>query len=182
MREVVRVIESMFPDLPPELFYGVSQDALLLYLCIKEASSSSKDGYCDAIYYAGALAGLRRQRLDKARDELVAQGFIEVFKVDGFYSPTRDAARITAGKIPTRLDRLSAEAWSRLRQAAFLRDNFTCQYCGDRGGDLECDHVEPISKGGTNELGNLITACSKCNRSKRGKLLEDWRGRTGAMQ
>jgi hypothetical protein len=173
----------MFPDLPDELFYGVSQDALLLYLCIKEACASSKTGYCDGVWYAGALAGLRKKRFEGARDELIAQGFIEVFKVPGMYSPTRDAARLAGRKaLPARLDRLPPDAWSKLRQATFLRDNFTCQYCGDQSCELECDHVEPISKGGTNELGNLITACSECNRSKRGKLLHEWHGRRGAMQ
>lgn len=74
--------------------------------------------------------------------------------------------------------RLSADSWGILRSEVFERDDYTCRYCGDRGVTLECDHVVPISKGGTNELGNLVTACAPCNRSKRDKALEEWAGRS----
>ena len=48
------------------------------------------------------------------------------------------------------------------------RDNFTCQYCGATAVEakLEIDHMVPISKGGTNEFANLVTACVACNRGK----------------
>lgn len=42
------------------------------------------------------------------------------------------------------------------------------------GGRLECDHVHPLSKGGSNEIGNLTTACFRCNRSKNTKTLAEW--------
>jgi len=70
--------------------------------------------------------------------------------------------------------RLSALEWSEIRAIVFERDNFTCSYCGERGGKLECDHVHPLSKGGSNELDNLTTACFKCNRSKHSKTLAEW--------
>jgi HNH endonuclease len=57
----------------------------------------------------------------------------------------------------------------------FRRDNFTCRYCGQRPPDvvLEVDHIHPISKGGTDEDFNLITACYDCNRGKKAKLLSE---------
>jgi hypothetical protein len=57
----------------------------------------------------------------------------------------------------------------------FKRDGFTCQYCGQRPPDvvLEVDHIHPISKGGTDDDLNLITACYNCNRGKRAKVLSD---------
>jgi hypothetical protein len=56
----------------------------------------------------------------------------------------------------------------------FKRDKYTCQYCGVSGSeiDLECDHVHPVSKGGTNDINNLITACKPCNRNKSDSV--DW--------
>lgn len=48
------------------------------------------------------------------------------------------------------------------------RDEFTCQYCGRRGGELEVDHVIPLCEGGTNEPENLKAACFECNRGKSG--------------
>ena len=60
-----------------------------------------------------------------------------------------------------------------LRQAVFERDNYTCHYCGrcGKGVDLEIDHIIPVSKGGTTDMRNLITACRACNRAKRNRLL-----------
>lgn len=71
-------------------------------------------------------------------------------------------------------DRLPAHEWRPLRERIFARDDFTCGYCGTRGGRLECDHVIPISRGGSNDPNNLVTACFRCNRSKRARLIEEW--------
>lgn len=71
--------------------------------------------------------------------------------------------------------RLPAYEWAELRSTVFLRDDFTCAYCGSRGGKLECDHIIPVSRGGSHELDNLVTACKPCNRAKAGKFLSEWR-------
>ncbi len=57
----------------------------------------------------------------------------------------------------------------------FKRDEFTCQYCGNRPPDvvLEVDHIHPVSKGGTSEAPNLTTSCFDCNRGKRDKVLSE---------
>ena len=63
-----------------------------------------------------------------------------------------------------------------LRFKVLKRDGFRCQYCGRSAKDgavLEVDHIIPKSKGGTNDMDNLITACRECNRGKRDKLLDD---------
>ena len=70
--------------------------------------------------------------------------------------------------------RPSIAEWRAIRERIFLRDDFTCTYCGVRGAKLECDHIYPVSRGGTHEDSNLTTACFKCNRSKRAKTLEEW--------
>jgi hypothetical protein len=71
-------------------------------------------------------------------------------------------------------DRPSASVWAKLRSSVFRRDNFTCTYCTERGGRLECDHIIPVSRGGTEALENLTTACFACNRSKRAKTIQEW--------
>ena len=61
------------------------------------------------------------------------------------------------------------------RFEVFKRDSFTCQYCGKSATDvvLEVDHINPVSKGGDNDISNLITACFDCNRGKRDKKLTE---------
>lgn len=73
-------------------------------------------------------------------------------------------------------DRPSGQEWVTLRGEIFKRDDFTCQYCGERGERLECDHVVPVSRGGASDPDNLTTACFACNRSKRDKLVSEWLG------
>ena len=47
----------------------------------------------------------------------------------------------------------------------FLRDEFTCQYCGSRD-DLTFDHVVPRARGGVTSWDNVVAACSTCNLRK----------------
>lgn len=56
----------------------------------------------------------------------------------------------------------------KIRFEVFKRDSFTCQYCGSKPPQsvLECDHINPKSKGGSNNIDNLITSCFDCNRGK----------------
>jgi 5-methylcytosine-specific restriction endonuclease McrA len=48
-----------------------------------------------------------------------------------------------------------------------------CAYCGD-GGDMQIEHLEPISKGGAHDIGNIVPACASCNTSKRSHPMETW--------
>lgn len=61
------------------------------------------------------------------------------------------------------------------RFEVFKRDSFTCQYCGKSAPDviLQVDHIMPISKGGDNDITNLITSCVPCNQGKKDRLLDD---------
>ncbi len=54
----------------------------------------------------------------------------------------------------------------------FLRDRFSCQYCGDTFPvhDLTFDHMIPRSKGGHTAWTNVVTACSVCNLRKGNRL------------
>lgn len=58
------------------------------------------------------------------------------------------------------------------RKNLFLRDNYTCQYCGKQyhTNKLTYDHVIPRSKwkqkSSPTSWGNIVTACHICNRQK----------------
>jgi 5-methylcytosine-specific restriction endonuclease McrA len=59
----------------------------------------------------------------------------------------------------------------------FLRDGFSCQYCGDRypTHELTFDHVVPRSRGGRTTWENVVTACACCNLRKGSKLPRECR-------
>lgn len=72
---------------------------------------------------------------------------------------------------------------SRVRLEVLERDDYTCQYCGKRpkylykpaGWDgrtatLHVDHMIPVSRGGSHEIQNLVTACAECNLEKHANL------------
>jgi len=71
-----------------------------------------------------------------------------------------------------------ASEWRRLRRAVRDRDGDTCCYCGENTAeDWCCDHVHPLKKGGRSTLDNLAVSCRECNRSKKDRLLSEWKGR-----
>jgi hypothetical protein len=41
-----------------------------------------------------------------------------------------------------------------------------CAYCGKRLTDLHWDHINPASKGGTNQIQNRVPSCKECNSQK----------------
>jgi len=80
-------------------------------------------------------------------------------------------------------DRLAYGKWDTGKhEEIFMRDNYTCSYCGKRGGNLQLDHVNSVqdhwnNSGGHsmtksqrnawyNDSSNLVTACPTCNQSK----------------
>ena len=61
----------------------------------------------------------------------------------------------------------------------FARDRYRCQYCGRAQAELRPrealtrDHVIPLSRGGSNEWTNCVTACSTCNLRKANHYAHD---------
>jgi len=62
-----------------------------------------------------------------------------------------------------------AENTRYVKSNVFMRDDFTCVYCGYRsasGKNLTIDHVLPRSRGGGSTYKNCVTACKTCNNFK----------------
>jgi hypothetical protein len=59
------------------------------------------------------------------------------------------------------------------RKAILLRDENKCVYCGSLEA-LEPDHIVPRSKGGTDDVSNLVTACHACNTLKNDKSVDEF--------
>ncbi|MCP1336301.1 HNH endonuclease [Futiania mangrovi] len=54
----------------------------------------------------------------------------------------------------------------------FLRDGFSCQYCGSVE-DLTFDHLIPRSRGGRTTWDNVVAACAPCNLRKGNHLAQE---------
>ncbi len=62
------------------------------------------------------------------------------------------------------------KGWASLRQAALLRDEWTCQACGKPlyGDDATCDHIQEMQHGGAAlpGLAGVQSLCRSCNSRK----------------
>lgn len=110
---------------------------------------------------------------------LVLDGKAEILEEDGRRS-FRSEHRIVPCPAVIRLVRYVHVPHRFRRQVTntflFARDNYTCQYCGRHKHELRGrqfltrDHVLPVSRGGGNGWGNVVTSCSPCNNRKGGRL------------
>lgn len=71
--------------------------------------------------------------------------------------------------------RIGKNSLLKLRFEILKRDNFKCVYCGRNPTEdkikLVIDHIKPKSKGGKDNIKNLITSCWECNMGKGDILL-----------
>ena len=67
------------------------------------------------------------------------------------------------------------------KKEVFLRDKFTCQYCGKRVHDLTLDHVIPRRQHGAHTWENVVTACNRCNLYKAGRTPAEAKMRLGSI-
>jgi len=60
------------------------------------------------------------------------------------------------------------------RENVYIRDNFTCQYCGVKHStkQLTLDHVVPVSKMGPKTWTNVVASCRECNQKKANRTPE----------
>jgi len=65
-----------------------------------------------------------------------------------------------------------AKATAFTRFNLFLRDEFTCQYCGARDQNLTFDHVVPRARGGRTTWENVVASCGPCNLHKGARSLK----------
>ena len=67
------------------------------------------------------------------------------------------------------------------KKEVFLRDRFTCQYCGKKAQDLTLDHVVPRRQNGSHTWENVVAACNRCNLRKAGRTPSEARMTLGKL-
>jgi 5-methylcytosine-specific restriction endonuclease McrA len=60
-------------------------------------------------------------------------------------------------------------------QEQYKRQKGKCYYCSIKlGKEYHADHVVPLSRGGSNDISNIVLACPFCNESKGAKSPHEW--------
>ncbi len=88
------------------------------------------------------------------------------------HSPNLDMNLPSVLALKEYVDVTRAPAFTRFN--LFLRDKWSCQYCGNKfkTHELTFDHVVPRSKGGKTNWENIVAACQCCN-TKKGNAMPD---------
>ncbi len=55
------------------------------------------------------------------------------------------------------------ENWDKLRRVIYKRAKYTCQYCGEQYQGINAHHIISLSKGGKNDMNNLICIYDQCH-------------------
>lgn len=66
-----------------------------------------------------------------------------------------------------RIKEWGTKKYQNWRKSVFERDDYTCQFCGKRGGDIQADHIKEWAEYPElrYELSNGRTLCVKCHRT-----------------
>lgn len=96
--------------------------------------------------------------------------------------PVRSAAAERQERYRERLAAtgMTSVEWRATSARIISRDGGVCQYCGTAKGRMACDHVVPLSAGGSSADDNLVCACHACNGGKSGRTLTEWMGEAEA--
>ena len=88
--------------------------------------------------------------------------------VNGMLRIPKVIVLLTYDRMPKRSVRFS-------RKNIYMRDKYTCQYCGIKfpPNELNIDHVIPRSRGGKSTWDNVVCSCHDCNRRKGGHNPEE---------
>lgn len=122
--------------------------------------------------YAGAA-----RALDAAYDAYDFEGWIRVSagSADEIVGTSSGPLRIPRVVLLASYARVPRTTLRLSRRNVYLRDDYTCQYCGRQQAakDLNLDHVMPRSRGGRATWENLVTSCKHCNFKKGSCTPED---------
>ncbi len=112
---------------------------------------------------------------------MVLCGRAEQIECDGYVvrSPSMSFPVPTVIRVLNLVKRKKRKNVSFSKKNILRRDNFTCQYCGNREYPLTVDHVIPKSRGGKTTWTNVVVACKPCNMKKGSRTAREAKMRLG---
>jgi len=99
---------------------------------------------------------------------MVLSGRAEQIECNGYVvrSPSISFPVPTVIRVLNLVRRKARKTVSFSKKNILRRDNFTCQYCGNKDHPLTVDHIIPKSRGGETIWTNVVVACKPCNMKK----------------
>lgn len=130
---------------------------------------------CGIAFYAKRREGIAHFKLRRFcslpcvtewRERQVKAGIIKQANRNKFASGESNP-NWNGGTTPINEKLRKTSRYKRWRQTVFKRDNYTCQFCGKRGGDINADHIKPFAffPNLRYELSNGRTLCIPCHRT-----------------
>jgi len=115
-------------------------------------------------------------KLDKAATRAGSHGFIYYSTLDEVYHDWQEPNSLRRGsrRFPRHRQHTQEEWEAKKRQY-----NNRCFYCGKAGKKLTKDHVLAVTRGGTDDIDNVVPACWSCNYKKRVRDIAEFKN--GAM-
>lgn len=135
----------------------------------------------NADYSPIGIIGWRKSMIWAFRYSHCKYSGIEILEYyqDDFVLGVNRQINIPAVVKTTKYFKVNAQAVNFSRKNLFIRDDYTCQYCGQKfvSGQLTYDHVVPKSKWthkykSATTWTNIVTACYKCNCKKGNQSLQ----------
>lgn len=189
------VVDYLQPELQP-------YDALIYWYMFRHSIVSAGDVFTRVSstrlstgvgksFRLGQTSQLGAQAIRKALQRLITQGAISIA------GDTNREGTLYRVHLPEEID-FCREAMSRTREEElpkvdskqdvdfynvrenrhkiFERDKFLCHHCGKllTRFSATLDHLQPVSEGGDNSYGNLITSCLQCNSQRGSQPLMDF--------
>jgi 5-methylcytosine-specific restriction endonuclease McrA len=132
--------------------------------------TTAKRAFC--LLYHGAAKAVDEQfemfDFDDWSELRPREGEPYVGLVNGVLRIPKVIVLLTYDRMPKRAVRFS-------RKNIYMRDKYTCQYCGVKfaPNELNIDHIIPRSRGGKSTWDNVVCSCHECNRRKGGHTPEE---------
>ena len=128
--------------------------------------TTARQGF--TLLYLGRARALDRSYEPHDFGQWASLSTLELTEDDELIGTPRGRIRVPRVILLSSYNRVPQAPLRLSRRNIFLRDGFTCQYCGERPGtrELNLDHVMPRSRGGRSTWENLVTSCRDCNLRK----------------
>ena len=119
------------------------------------------------------MVGCEKDALHRALNFLADEGIVALERAAGSVNIEFAGYRLTLEPFPpTVID----NPWQVIRAKVFATKGSQCHYCGSDASQV--DHMLPSSRGGSDELSNLVPACARCNHAKADLTPEEWKAAT----